>query len=234
MFLTVTTAAPIQASIEGLLFFLLIIGVSALSSWLKRKQEQKQEGAPPPEAGEEGAPPRKRFDWEEELRRLIEGNRPESDPTKPPPPPPVIRPVLEETAEPPRPPVVGTEVAPGQRRPRAARPLPAKEPVKSVADSFHRELAGRRDAIHHRIGRLKVSWAKRAEEMDAAVAERTAGWKRLRSPGMVPRTTRTLQGNRRQASPAVRHVLASLSRPSSAAEAIIAAEILGQPKGLQR
>lgn len=237
MFLT--ASAPLMlASIEGFLFFLVIIGVSALSNWLKKKQQQNEDGAPSPEAGGEGAPSRKSFDWEEELRRLIEGSRPGPETPKPPPAPPVIRPVLEEPDPTRHPPVV--ERTPVPRRPTPVRqapvPVPAattRQPGRGVAESFREELAGRRAAMHHRLGKLQVSWKKRAAEMDAAVAERTAGLKQAAATPATAMTSRTVSGGRRQASPAVRNVLASLRRPSSASEAIIAAEILGQPKGLQ-
>jgi hypothetical protein len=236
MFL-IPPAPPIQAdSFGGLLFFLLIIGISALSNWLKQKQQQNGEGGPQPGEEGEGQSPRKSFDWEEELRRLIEGERPGREASPPPTPPPVIRPVLDEpdaSAPPPPPAVAEARIPSVPGRPKPVRTGSGRKPATAVADSFRKEMAERRAAMHQRVGRLKVNWKKRAEEMESAVAERTAGLPQGGEAPRGPMALRSAQDRRRQASPAVRNVLAALNRPSSASEAIIAAEILGQPKGLQ-
>lgn len=227
----IATMPLMLASLEGLLFFLLIIGISALSNWLRQKQQQKQDGEAPPAEGEVGAPRRRGFDWEQELRRLIEGSRQQEQP--PPQPPPVVRPVLVEEPDEMVPPLV--EPTPVQRRREPPRPVSPKAPAApaTISASFKEEMAGRRESLHTRIGRLKASWAKRAEGVETSVARRTAGLKQVSGSGASPMSPMVFGGQRREASPAVRNVLATLRRPTSASEAIIAADILGQPKGLQ-
>ncbi len=96
--------SPIFASLESILVFAAIVLISALSNWLKQRQERKQAeargelepGRPGPvrqplfdDEDLDGAPPArpaaKPLDWQEELRRLLEGDQPR--PVPPPPPP---------------------------------------------------------------------------------------------------------------------------------------------------
>src|SRR5262245_39104427 len=89
---------------EQLIFILVVGGLYLLQAWWKNKAEKEQAEAPPPWPGQQqpgpGQPPRPARPptqtpaarWEEELRRLLEG-----EPAKPPPPPVV-------TAPPPLPP----------------------------------------------------------------------------------------------------------------------------------
>lgn len=139
---------PLFASLESILVFVAIVLISALSNWLKQRQERKQaeargetvpDGASPAprplfgDGEDEDVPPArpvtKPLDWQEELRRMLEGDTPR--PTPPVTPPPLPRqtpmPVFDEEI-PTRPaPVLTaparTVVVSSQETP-AARPLP--------------------------------------------------------------------------------------------------------------
>ncbi|MDQ6632574.1 MAG: hypothetical protein M3Y82_12610 [Verrucomicrobiota bacterium] len=79
------------ASIESLLFFVLIAAASAVFNWIKKRAENAGQGSTPQNLPSRTASPiqrreKKGMNWEEELRRLLEANLP-----KPPPPAPTIR-----------------------------------------------------------------------------------------------------------------------------------------------
>ncbi|MGI8964508.1 MAG: hypothetical protein ACR2H1_00280, partial [Limisphaerales bacterium] len=82
----------LAASIESLLFFVLIAAASAIFNWIKKRAENAGQGSTPQNLpSRTSAPPiqrpqKKGMNWEEELRRLLEANLP-----KPPPPAPIIR-----------------------------------------------------------------------------------------------------------------------------------------------
>ncbi len=102
------------ASIESFFIFLLIAGGSALFNWLKKRGETEKDWseveAPPPtrrdSSFERNAPPvsipAKTTNWEEELRRMLEGTVPS---TRNPVPPPIFqeqkpRPQIPRSPEP--------------------------------------------------------------------------------------------------------------------------------------
>ena len=122
-----TDAVLFAASVEGAIILLVLWLLSALFNWIKRRAEEKQSGAPapaPPRPGEHPAPatapaPAAKT-WEEELKRLLEGESPSSTP---PPPPPVAPPLIVTVP----PPVLAPARTPARatttRRTAAAEPI---------------------------------------------------------------------------------------------------------------
>jgi hypothetical protein len=108
---------------EKLIFIIAIVVLSLLHSWWKKRQEAQEQnrqpepwpGQPPgrrppgPASARPAPPPSKAASWEEELRRLLEGE----EPARPVPPPIVV----------PQP------VPPPLPRTAAPRPVPAPRPV---------------------------------------------------------------------------------------------------------
>jgi hypothetical protein len=88
------------AAIDNLIGLVIFLLIAAISSWLKRRQGGQEEGEPMPPPPRRSRPaglpqeppvaeePAKPLSWEEELRRLLEGQPPETQ--APPAPPPVI------------------------------------------------------------------------------------------------------------------------------------------------
>ncbi len=205
---------------ESLLIFIVIIVISAVSNWLKQKQEAQQRGElpPPPEGESEGLEEpakRKPWDWETELRRLLEG---ESAEEKKAPEPPPLGPTRDtqaaESAQtpPPPPPVV------------SARPSPSLQRVaKEAKERMQKRMAG-----------LKADETAfiRARKLDQSVASRLAQLTEAskNQEGYAYGETRS---NRRTASVEALRVRAALGNPRTAREAIIAMEILGEPRGLR-
>jgi hypothetical protein len=135
-------ASPLLAFDITFIVFIIIIAASALFNWLKRRSEMQDEWENPPRPGHppRHEPPRthresheqRPMSWEEELRRLLEGERTEVPPPPPqrqPAPPPVYTPPQPtRPATPPvRPPVIVREAGP----PPPRRYEHAKPPVKA-------------------------------------------------------------------------------------------------------
>lgn len=126
----------IAAGIESLLIFLVFIVLSALSTWMQKRQQAEddtadrlpgepgrpQRPASPPsgQPGPRRPTPSPLQDWEGELRRLLQGERPPSPQAPPPPaPPPLAVPPVR-----PRPagfPQVGSSELGGERDERVTR-----------------------------------------------------------------------------------------------------------------
>lgn len=122
------------------LIALIILGaITIVSAWIKKKQQEAGQhqgeedwpGRPrSPGAPTAPPPPRRRIDWEQEMRRLLEGVEPERPPL--PAPPPIPRPARAEAPAPPRPQpapsmVVAAEERAAELRAEAARKLRAAE-----------------------------------------------------------------------------------------------------------
>src|SRR5688572_4277994 len=113
---------------EQLIILAVIAGASLLHGWWKKRQEAESEPQPgpvPPPLRRPGAPPTGRSEpapspaasWEEELRRLLQGNQ---QPRRP--QPPVITQV-----PPPLPPVAAVRPAPVRRPPPVLQSDPDME-----------------------------------------------------------------------------------------------------------
>ena len=222
------------ASFESLLVFLAIILLSALSNWIKQRQERKQEqlsDADPDLAERPGRPipptpgevlPRQGRDWEEELRRLFEGDREEKAP--PPLPRPVLRPVVIETVEKPpsRPPVVVVA-------PRVLTPAPS--PVSPKALPPEPRTAG--PAPGAKSAGLSLAEAAQAFERASHLKNLPVSRVHATHPTAHLRSDNPASVAHRIQTPEVAALLSLLRHPHSARQAILAGIVLGPPKGLE-
>lgn len=226
------------ASLESLLVFAAIVAISALSNWLKQRKHQqeleaenrrapfprpgaappRQPGAPVPLPQEE-RPTAKPIDWQEELRRLLEGEpieRPRSplpESSRPaevpaPPPPLLVPPVRPEPAVPGIPSPRGTQFRKAvERLDQMEAPSFQLAPLTEAARAYERgsqlpqEAAGR---LHHAV-----------EHTQAVVL-----------------SSARLPSDRRPA-PEVERVLAQLRDPRTARQAILASLIFSPPRALE-
>jgi len=216
------------ASWESLLVFLVIVLLSGLSNWLKQRQSRRQEAeldearrtghgepaGPPPLL-----PPRspETSDWEKELRRLL-GEEPEPVPPRPVLPPPLSQPV------PTSPPPLREQVT-GQTADWTSLET-GREPFLVSTET------GLESAAEHEGS------VEEEESGEASLAELPAAWQHA---GHVPGASTPAQqglvlsarGGVRLISPEIARVRAQLHRPRTAREAILAAVILGPPRGLE-
>jgi hypothetical protein len=144
---------------DGLVIILILIVMSAAANWLKRRGQSEETEIWPDEAepGDQSpthrraappdapaTPPRPaRSSWEEELRRLLEGETPRRPEPKPAPTPPPVRPVVITPSKPvPAPPPL-TTAAPASGRARTIGQTAvalgrARELQRRAADDFRR------------------------------------------------------------------------------------------------
>ncbi|MBK9138602.1 MAG: hypothetical protein IPM17_07560 [Verrucomicrobia bacterium] len=228
--------SPFFASLESVLVFAAIVLISALSNWLKQRQERKQaEARGELEPGRAGPAPRPLFDdeeldeappgrpvpkpldWQEELRRLLEGDQPR--PAPPPLPPPLPRP---EPPVAPRPAPVFDEAPPIRTAPVSTPPRPA---VVTVAETQEGPLGGQ--------GRLQESAA--AFLRGAQVAESAEA--RLQTVVQQVASAKAKEAARpvfRRSTEAANRLRALLLNRTTAREAVLASVILGPPRGLEK
>jgi hypothetical protein len=151
---------------DQLIFLLVVVVLSMLHSWWKkRKGEPETEtesepwpgqkpNRPPksPPAGRPGPPPSKAASWEEELRRLLQGE----EPARPAPPPVVVQlpPPLPRAASRPAPRPIIVE----QSDPDMDKGLPVKMPtLEHSAQAFLRasqlesKVASHMDRVGHQV-----------------------------------------------------------------------------------
>jgi hypothetical protein len=206
---------------EALLIIILLMLLSAVSNWLKKRgqpdetemwpdeTEPRDPRSPsrrpgPPEGGE-GRPVTR--SWEEELRRLLEGeSRPPQREGRPAPVPPPLRPVIVTTHE-----------------PAHARPAPSP-----VADA-----AGRPSTIQTigevALAKMRTHELKRRASEEVARAEKQIG-RRLFKPATIARVAGA-RGN--LTSNEIVQARSWFRSPESARQAVIASVILGKPRGLE-
>lgn len=216
------------ASLESILVFVAIVLISAVSNWLKQRQERKQA-----EAQGESAPLRPRpaipnvfddqpkapaaprpLDWQEELRRLLEG-----DERKPVSPPSAASP----QRTPPRPMPVFDDESPVKPDPVLAR---AGGPVTVLVETESEGPSGSGP------GRLQESAAAflRGNQLGDAVESRLQA---VASQVATARVSRALarSGN---ATETANRLKAQLRNPVAVRQAILAAVVLGPPRGLEQ
>lgn len=208
------------AGLESLLIFLVFIVISGLSTWLQKRRQagEQSEWAPgedpsrtPPRPGMPAPPPaspRRPMpaplqDWEEELRRLLQGDRYQP----PEPPPEALPPRLPAGAPPP------------------ARPIPRPSPAASAAPP---PVSRRREAAVPRLEDSEQAYRRaRQQQAEAAVRLREAQAKTARHQAAYAMTSHHVRSDD------IRAARALLSRPNLARRVIIASVVLGQPKGLE-
>jgi hypothetical protein len=163
----------------------------------------------------------KSVSWEEELRRLLEGESPEA------PPPPVI--VFEE-----KPPAAAPQ-PPATARPAVEQtPLAPVRPLVTLAESSAAyQRAGELDKkVEARLGRVgamaeAASALQKASGLDVAVAERMS-----KVTGQLVAQAAVVQ--HKAVSADIAQVVALFRNPRSARQAVLASLILGPPKALDQ
>ncbi len=219
------TAEPrlLAASIEGLLVLLAIYLISAAANWLKRRSAEKENQdlplpAPPPirrSPDPRPAPAPAATNWEEEIRRLLEGELPLPQPTAPPPvivtPPPVLTPSRQ----------------PCTLDPRSEASDAPSRPLASLSESEH---ARRRAEDRIRAGEALAN-ASQAYQKASSLHSRVA--ERMRHAGQHVHTTTpdAYQAKTRLHAPSPN--LQLLRNPATAHQAVISALLLGPPKSLE-
>lgn len=240
------------ASIEGLVVFLVIVLLSALSNWIKQKKEfeqqrrripatQPREKPPGPREPEKPVPPPV-LDLEEQLRRLLDETLPDREavPEPSPPPPdltkqPSVPPKLvpQTPSKEPAKPEPATAAIP--QPPKEKPPVPSQVLARSPSPMPAREARPEPDrsstAASVELAKLEASAAayKRAAELAAQTAARLEEIARLGARGAATDSMASVKG----LSPDILQVRAMLANPRSAAQAIIASQILGPPKCLE-
>ena len=238
-----TDAVLFAASVEGAIILLVLWLLSAFFNWIKRRAEQKQSGAPapaPPRPGEHPAPATSPATaaktWEEELKRLLEGESPIFTPS---PPPPVAPPLIVTVP----PPVLAPARAPA--RPPATRRAAAIEPMSEESDAPSRPLATLRESetAYRRGSTLDRRTGERLQKVHALTTAEAAYSSASQLHERVAARMRHVVDHTREASPSPleirrRHVaatatLALLQSPQSARQAIVTALVLAPPKAME-
>ncbi len=194
---------------EQILFLVAVAVLSMLHSWWTKRKEQETEDAatPAPDQPQRPAPKRPSpANWEEELRRLLEG-----DDDKPAPRPP---PVIVQAPRPVAPPPL----------PAAPRPRMAPRPAAVVSQSDPDMDVG----LPVRMPSLEGSAQAflRASNIEAKVAAHMQ-----RADQQVSSHPKVV--SKRESSPEVRHAVSLLRNRQSQRAVILAGVILGPPKALE-
>lgn len=224
------------AVVDNIWVMLAVVVISALSSWFQNRN--KRQGQPEPWGGEDAdsAPSQRRgggstatpnpnqsLNWEEELKRLLEGKPPlDSTAGAPPPPPP---PVLRREIPPPMPEPLSreSERVPEDSFPSRESSSPWKqtsldslpEPTKPVV------TLGRSKVAYHRAKQLHETVAARMRQVNEQTEKH--GKQPLRAP---------LPSGRVHNADA-RAVVSLLRQPATARQALLASFVLGPPKALE-
>lgn len=211
---------------ETLITILVLVLLSAVSGWLKKRANgaEADESWPPPAPRSPGrpmAPPTPRptakpagspaegrpvtRSWEEELRRLLEGDRPMASPPAPPPKAPPIPPARPQPA----PPVL---VGPA----RSVVSTPASAPLGSL------------EGVVAELGELTTTARQQAQRLQGRAATELK-----RAEAVVARqVTETHVPHREGLTEEISAVRGMLGSSRTARQAVIASVILGPPVGL--
>lgn len=205
------------AAIELKLILLLVfVIISALSSWMKKKQNREEEERPapparrprpasiPPSEPRSGSP--KPMSWEEELRRLLEGEVP-ATPSAPPPP-----------------------VVVQSRHPAPPPPLPeaAQHKHRSVFEVTEESSPMDVDVQPHFQPLRTLSESVQAYEQASHLDRKVQAHLREVTERPIGTTSVQRKGSTSEAAAA----LALLRNPKSVRSAILVSMILGPPKAL--
>jgi len=230
--LALTTSSPGEPLLGGLDRFwilLLIVLGSAINEWLKKKKQMGKKDSWPtgsdsqqprdPATHQMPRPasprPKATSDWEEQLRRLLDGEMPVAKP--PPVAPPPIRPVI----------VQEPKAAPPQRRVAAAAPAASTAPL-ALSGPGTAETA---KTVEVHLQALKESAAayQRASHLHEGVAEHLKRVEEMTEhhPGKVP------TAHRPGFSAEAAQTIALIRNPHTVRKAMIASLIFGPPKTLE-
>ena len=251
---------------ESLFIFLLIAGGTALFNWLKQRGEKAEDWAnteqpPPPRrrdtnqerhpAPPVSQPPKKSTDWEEELRKMLEGTVPSTRTPAPQQPPPIV---VQERRPPPipqPPPLAPTRHVPPARtktsEPRFYKghcnhcgehiefPPSAMEEVVACPHC-HRPTVlrpfedTRVEALSHHKDLSSFVSSTRKENATLNFSEKVSA--HMHGAGYTP-VESTSKITTRQLWPEVAETKALFKNAKTVRQAMIASLILGQPKALE-
>ncbi|MFM8471832.1 MAG: hypothetical protein ACKODH_18035 [Limisphaerales bacterium] len=222
------------AVVDNIWVMLAIVVISALSSWFQKRNQKGGQAEPwggeddenyhPQRPGGPAPAPNRNqpLNWEEELKRLLEGQPPldSTAGTPPPPPPPIVR-----RAEPP--PLPASVARESQGVDEESRP--ARESTSPWQGTTYDSLpAPTKPLAHLQQNTQAYQRATQLHETIAAhlrrVDEQTEKHGQpLHAPTPAPRAI----------NPEARAVVALLRRPGTARQALLASFVLAPPKALE-
>jgi hypothetical protein len=215
----------------GLIGLIIFVAIAAISHFLKRKQGGQDDTIPDTDEDELAPPVRRspsapqsagrQLSWEEELKRLLEGQTP----VEPPAPPPVV--IVQREAPAPEP--VWAEPEPEPAPVFARRELP---PVfsrtgpteESESHELHEVATG-----HMAKLREAASAHERASQLGATIRDRVDAAELLAQQRTAAQSATHRSVKR---SPEIESVVALLRQPRTARQVFIASTVFGQPKAL--
>lgn len=200
---------------DSIITFIILLVISGIAALLKKKAQSNETENPPsanrsgrPESASAPRPQRQAASWEEELRRLLEGESPVAPPPMRPPPPIVAAPL-------PR---------------RAPAPLPVNPPLRSVPKPRINPIpvpslieVSAEPLVPMDVSRQAYD---RGRQLDTAMSARIN-----RVPGEHVQLTAVV---RKPISPEVTQVVSLFKNARTARQAVLASIILGPPTGLEQ
>ncbi len=210
----------IFAGVDSLIGLLIFVAISILASWLQKKQKQQGEETPPPPPLRRprgiGTPPpasapapQKPLSWEEELKRLLEGQVPQEQPARLPPP------IVIQVPRP-APPPLPTAPAPEHTHRSVFDVVEEKNPAEVSVE-----------ATFHALPQLSESVLT---QQQAGLLERKVE-AHLREVTQRPVGSTSVQ-HRIATTPEASAALALVRNPKSVRSALLASIILGPPRSL--
>lgn len=225
--------------VEGFLILLVIAGISSVAEWLKKKRQRDQAPSKPSErdwstpashptsatSPSTDAAGKPLSQWEEEIRRMLQGMDPHPPvpPPLPPPPPPIVR-----QAPPPiyqsRPVVVEDEGL-------ADEPVPTYLSSMETPDSAYQRAAGLEQTVDGRLARVG-SLGSAAEAWIRAGAIDCRAQARMVEAANLLKRGQPEKVDKHRSEEAVR-LVAAFRNPATARQALIASFVLSPPKALE-
>ena len=198
-----------------LIIAVLFLLASAISSWMKKRKEaeaEKERSAPPHRPHSAGSPPLQQpaqpVSWEEELRRLLQGETPGPQPI----PPPIV---VHETHRPAPPPLAPPEPEPVHRHRTVFDVVEESNPVDVDVQPRFQPMPELTESAY-------------AYSQASQLGQKVEG--HLRQVTEHPVGTTSVA--RKVATPEAAAALALLRRPHLARTAILASIIIGPPRAL--
>ena len=217
---------------EKLIVTLFLLVISAIGTWLQKRGAQKTDEGTPGTPSQQ--PPPKASSWEDELRRLLEGEAPVS-------PKQVRRPPVVVAQSPKAPPMAAPPVVIKPVLVAKPRPAMITTPVESAVEASARTLAPMAESkqAYERASQLDKNYSTRemaplresrqafdrASQLDkvaAAHIEKVPG-QRVAATGVM----------RRSVSPEITQVMSLFKSARTARQAVIASIVLGPPRATE-
>jgi hypothetical protein len=225
--------------IEGFLILLVIAGISSVAEWLKKKRQRDQSptktsehdwstpashpaSASAPSTEAEGKP---LSQWEEEIRRMLQGLDPQPSvpPPLPPPPPPIVRqsppPVYQS-----RPVVVEDEGV-------ADEPVPTYLSSMETPDSAYQRAAGLEQSVDGRLAKVGSLGSAAEAWIRAGAIDDRAQARMMEAANLLKRGQAGKVDKPR--SDEADRLVAAFRNPATARQALIASFVLSPPKALE-